>query len=579
MNLLRKLPKNKCEISRKYFVLDIETRYFEATPEAFLFACLYGRKSCIFLYSVQEVKDELKKLKYKNKYIFAHNGGKFDFPCIFGNLIEFDNTAIFNESNFICCKYGKVKLVDSLNILKTSVEQLGKFLGQEKLDNEKLFKEFEKGIITEQAKEYCKIDCKIVWDSLNIVFTKIGAVKITLASCSLHYFRTQFQEDNIFFNDLSYEFKNSYYGGRVECFKIGKTYARKYDINSLYPFCMLQKIPNPSKLHEVNPELFEHFLNPKFNYGGLIECEVEHYENNFGFLPLRKNGKLIFPMGKFSGTWNINEIQFALKNKAIKILSCKKLIVADLIDSVFTDFVIDNYRLRVLSKGTFLEYVYKIILNSLYGKFAQRTKGKQEYFPLIPDDYILRLDRMKIPFEVKMFSMERNDCYIITKKKDEKEFMSHSIPLLSSYVTSYGRIELLKLFIKHKENKIVYCDTDSIACEIDLEKIHIGKELGELKEEKEIIINIRGNKNYTEINDKNIESEKIKGIPKKNIEKNLSPEGNLIYKFSKLAGSKEGLRRNIETGTTVNVTKILSKKYDKRKFRGENESTEILIEK
>lgn len=560
-------PKNQ---DGKFFVLDIETNKLEASKEAFVFGCIYGVGLRVVFRSIAELEKELQKAKYRSKYIFAHNS-EFDFTALFGNIIELDNKAIFSGSRFIACKYGKVRLANSLNILPTSVKKVGEQLGLEKMENEAIFKELEQGIISEQAIEYCFRDCEIIFIALSKIFNALGSVKCTIGGICLYTFRKNFLKKDIHFNAHAYHFFESYYGGRVEAFKIGKTYAYKYDVNSMYPYSMREtKFPDPNSLREFPVSkwdyFYKHYLMKKpYIYEGLIYCKVSHKQTVIGFLPKRVNGKLLFPFGVFSGCWNFNELRYAIEKGIVEILEVERIVFSLAVESPFIDFINTNYQARINSTG-FMQFFYKLLLNNLYGKFAQRLEWDSEYYSELPIERIIELNQKGKKYKLMPFSVERNDGFILIKRKSK--YFDWTIPIYSSYITSHSRLILLEYLLNSEG--LVYCDTDSICLEKELPTEMLSNELGGLKKELEVITEIRGPKNYTEIKPNGDELIKIKGIPK-----NALQIGKNRFKFTKMVKSKEGLRRNIDSGLFIEVVKQMSGKYDKRKLNADG-STEIL---
>lgn len=101
----------------------------KARPENFKFGVIYGKNYCKIFHSLDEMLKELKTSRFKDKKVFAHNGGGYDYSVMFGNILEFDPKAVINGSRFICCTNGNATFCDSFNIFQTSVEKLGKMLG------------------------------------------------------------------------------------------------------------------------------------------------------------------------------------------------------------------------------------------------------------------------------------------------------------------------------------------------------------------------------------------------------------------------------------------------------------------
>ncbi len=458
-----------------------------------------------------------------------------------------------------------------MNIFPTSVKTIGQMIGMPKMELSKQF--WDKSQVTRNDITYCIRDCEIIFNALLEIFNKVGNVKITLAGLSLDLFRRYYQKFDIEYNSpMANEFFKSYYGGRCEAFYIGQTNATVYDINSMYPYAMVQtKFPNPKFLKlkkNVNPKLFvEKYLA---NYEGMSLCTVNHKATYFGFLPCRVNGKLLFPVGTFQGNFNFNELRFAIEKSAIEILEVKEMYYAPAIDSPFVEYVNECYRLRYSGQGEFNSYLYKLFANTLYGKFAQKITSEQIYVPDMTANYDIiegykKSGKLK---KIKLFNEFRNDCFLEVAS-DQITYMVNTIPVFASYITSFARVMLLDKMLTYEKFKPLYCDTDSIFFETD-PNIENSVKLGEFKKENKLITTIYGLKNYEYICE-SIRIRKIKGVPKD------AKFINDHYEYESLIKTKEGLRRNIEPGTTIKRTKYISSTYDKRNVVDTGQTTPITM--
>ena len=315
--------------------------------------------------------------------------------------------------------------------------------------------------------------------------------------------------------------------------------------------------PDPSKLfikYDVTPNIL---INKYLKYfEGVADVKIKHKDSFFGFLPLKKDGKLLFPVGNFRGVYNFNELRFALEYGVIEITKVYYVIFAPPIDSPFDEFVNTLYNERKKTNSELDKLVLKLLLNSLYGKFAQRIKSEMIYIDNMYSnfDLIAEYKEKKTLIRIMPFSKNRNDCFIEVKSK--KGYLYNTIPVFSSYITSFARIMLLKFMLENAPNDVLYCDTDSIFLN-KLPKLPVSAELGAWKKEKKVVTDIRGLKNYSYLYN-NQSFDKIKGIPK-----NATKDGN-IYTYETLVKTREGLRRNIETGVLEKRSKKLSGVYDKR---------------
>lgn len=592
-----KIVDNPEKLLDDFFVFDCETFSRDARPEGFAFCCMTGRNYRKVFHTIEDFKQEIFSGRFSKKHIFCH-WAEFDLNVIFGNIkINLDRQSIFNGSTFICAQKHNVSFADSLNIYKTSVKEIGSQLGFEKLELPQKFGQGKKVAITKEDIEYCYRDCDIVFQALSKIFLEVQSIRPTLAGLAMIYYRRFYQPFDFMYNELSMKFFDSYYGGRVEAFKIGKTYSYKYDINSMYPFAMVKvKFPNPKHVKKSKANDLEGLLHTMKFYEGQATITVNHKYHEFGFLPVRSEGKLKFPSGTFTGTWCFPEIRFALKHKIIDIVEIHEVLRSHRMDSPFKNFANDLYEARLTVTGI-EKVIKKNLMNSLYGKFGQRQKFLEIYYEEVPFELLEILIDRKIPYELKMFNKDRNDCYIrifkpvkITEKEvkernikilseneieiedtdnysieykvndNPKAFKTkiHSIPCFASYITSYARVYLLEQMIKYKKNNVTYCDTDCVCMEID-PMIEDSLVLGAFKKEKEILTHIYGNKNYTEIKG-DVLNRKIKGIPKKAVK--LS-ENSFLYQA--MTKTKKAIRNQLTAGVWVEQEKTITNRYDKRK--------------
>lgn len=589
--------KDKSKIKDKFFVFDVETTKLEPQPKNFVFGVIYGYNFTKVIKTISDFKKEFRKKKYENKYFFAHNA-EFDLSTIFGNIItKIDSKAVFN-GKFICCSYnqrqaemfnkktntyeivnkGGITFADSLNIYPAKLKEIGKLIDLPKLENRKIVNNtLRKNNITQNDINYCIRDCEIIYNALLEIFENVGAIKLTIASLSMYKFRSIFLKNSIVYSDLCDQFYDSYYGGRTEVFKIGKTNSKVYDINSLYPYSMLNNFPNLKNLKKESKIDLKYFYFALQRYEGLASVEVEHFDSYFGFLPYKyinptKEVKLIFPVGNFEGVYNFNELRFGLKQGLIKIKKVNYIIYANSEQSIFLDFVNTIFKQRKESNNNLERTILKLLLNSNYGKWSQRIKFEKQYFKDIPFELIEELKQSEKFIELQTFNINRNDCFVISKR-DKVKNSFFAVPTFSSYITSYARVELLKNLLANQNNGIVYCDTDSIFLENEFIG-NIGNELGQFKQEKKLITNIKGLKHYSYFDlDLKIakefpvyylgnylkEKETLKGVSKNSIKISENQ-----YKKIQYYKTLESLRNDKETGSKKEIIKTISGKYDKR---------------
>ena len=178
------------------------------------------------------------------------------------------------------------------------------------------------------------------------------------------------------FTELPYRVQDiawrSYYGGRFEILKrgfIGTSFL--YDINSAYPFA-LSKIPHVTKGKWIKSKSIKQSALLGFFK---IQCDVPDckYVPPFAF---KTNEKLIFPSGKFQTYCTLAELKTCDK-KYFKILEGIQYF-DDNPSYPYKEFVESIYKKRLALKQKLdpLELPLKVILNSIYGKSAQRIGNR-----------------------------------------------------------------------------------------------------------------------------------------------------------------------------------------------------------
>lgn len=548
--------------SKNFFVFDVETgikdksgniQYIlSARPEHFLFGCIVGSNGFKkVIYTVEKFNKEFLKKRYKNKLVYAHNA-EYDLSTIYSNIYLMDNNAIFN-GKFICASNsvnGKphARFIDSYNLLPTSVKKLGELLKIHKLDLGKNLVSHVNNINDDIT--YCFRDCEIVLKSLQKMFEQ-SEPSYTIGSHTVKMFRSKFLKEPIKVDQLADEFFECMYGGRNEAFKIGKCKSNVHDINSAYPYAMKQDLPNPTRLKKSTD--IRDLYNEKL--GGLIKCTVEIPDSVYiPALPLKHDGKLLFPVGTFSGCWTLNEFRYALKVAPLRIVKLDYLIVSPLIKSPFIEYIDTIYKMRLNTNDEFLKYRYKLEMNNLYGKLGQRLREEWKFF-----------ETEKKVFEyIRKNKIKQTELNKVTGgyfiKYDVDKIYNHTIPCWSAYITAHVRIMLHEFMSKHA-NDIRYCDTDSVFLDKDLKLNQTF--LGGWKKENKTVTNIRALKDYVYIDENENENRMLKGV-KKGAEQ-LTQDAD-VFQYKRMIKTRESLRRLdlLPPGTFIDQIKLLSGTYNKR---------------
>ncbi len=352
-----------------------------------------------------------------------------------------------------------LRLVDTLNYFAGSLASIGESIGLGKL-----------GFPTEEDSQetwdtYCKQDVRVIIKAVSdfiefISSYDLGNFQATLASQAFTAFRHRFMDHKIHIHDkvdICQLERNGYYGGRSECFFIGEVQGPLYylDVNSMYPFVMLQN-EYPSAIHHISRvDCLEDVYEFLQTYQAVAECMIETPDPIY---PLRIDKRLCFPIGKFSCTLTTPEILHAMENG--HLMHVGKIAYYEHAPH-FRRFVETLYDLRQGFKqdnNETFSYMTKIMLNSLYGKFGQNGVKWTE----INDD--------REPFEGITYERETPDSPILKLRyrlgrvqiHERKGESDNSFPAISAHVTANGRLLLWDLIRTAGTNNVFYTDTDSL---------------------------------------------------------------------------------------------------------------------
>ncbi len=451
---------------------------------------------------------------------------------------------------------GAIIFIDSMNWFRESVAASGLRLGIPKLDID--FETADDSYLS----TYCKRDVEILVALFKdfvrfLEANRISRVCYTIASTAMAAYLFGFYDHKIYIhnNEQAIDLeRQSYRGGRVECFFLGRLENGPYhvvDVNSLYATVMYHgKFPCrflKTRDHCTIDTLRYNLQSKAVIARVLIETDEPVYAV--------KRTRTIFPVGRFWVTLTTPELIYALKHDHIRKVG--RFVFYEH-EKLFTRYVKRMYELRMEFKsagvGSYCE-ICKLLLNSIYGKFGQkaeiwekigdcpgeRDRTEQVYLPDLNRRGMIRYLLGEI-FELTGYE----ECF-------------NSFPAIASTVTAHARMYLYELMKVAGPGNYFYCDTDSmIVNDKGLANLgHLINEfnLGCLKVEESIPwVNIRGLKDY-ETPNKSV----IKGISKKAVKL-----GQGYYQQEQWPSLRGILRGSDSDSYTVKkVTKILTRKYTK----------------
>lgn len=201
--------------------------------------------------------------------------------------------------------------------------------------------------------------------------------KITLSSLALSIFRMKYYDASNWpihipnKNEDSF-IRKAYYGGHTDTYKPYGEDLYYYDVNSLYPFVM-KEFPMPGGVPVWHRNLEDKELDSML---GFIEAYVVCPKTiKKPFLPYRDKNTLIFPTGEFVGVYYSEELKYA-RGLGYTVVPISGYLF-ERMESPF-DFVSSLFKSRLearISGNEAFAFVYKSLMNSLYGRFGINPKS------------------------------------------------------------------------------------------------------------------------------------------------------------------------------------------------------------
>lgn len=457
-------------------------------------------------------------IKNNISIIFAHNLGNFDGLFLLRGILTYVkditeiSSLIDHHNKFILIKYKNIVFKDSYRIFNVSLNDLcnnfgvdGKISNYNKsfnslsmLADEELFKLFKEYSIQDSiclfkalfiAQEYYIKNYQV--DITTIYSTSTLSLKIfrLVSPTGQHHLKEPIP---ILKKSQDAFIRDSYFGGATDYYiKYGESLYYS-DVNSLYPFAMTDKNrPMPVNIKEKH-----YFFKNNFsldNFFGFLEVEVTCPKNLvIPLLPLKYQGKTIFPTGTWVGTYFSEELKAVLKyGYSFKYLSG---IEYEKTHNLFDSYVKHFYDIKKNSKGS-ARFVAKMHLNQLYGYFGRSLEtletiniNNSEITHYLCN-YVVK-NILEVNKDISILLVSRGFDYDVDSCIDDA-FDSIGIvpsttspPVLSnvaiaSAVTSYARIIMMPV----KNEFCCYTDTDSVITTVPLPSHLMGDDLGLFKDE------------------------------------------------------------------------------------------------
>ncbi|XP_052795197.1 uncharacterized protein LOC128228116 [Mya arenaria] len=317
--------------------------------------------------------------------------------------------------------------------------------------------------------------------------------------------------------------RDAFYGGRTEGFKLYEEASNDqeinyYDVTSLYPY-----FNKTGKIPLGHPEIIIENFKDITKYKSLVKCKIVPPRGLYlPVLPVKLNGKMLFSLCRscadqyqqspcqhtdnekaFLGTWNTDEVKLAL-SQGYKIMEIYEVWHFPKISQydqnskcggIFTEYVNTFLKVKQEASGwpewckteddkqSYMQNIYdkegilldydricknpglrslaKLMLNSFWGKFGQRTNLEQTSYVTDTNEFsdFMTSDQQEI--KNIRFVNEETVQLAWPYNGDFIEASSRTNVVIAAYTTAQARIKLYS-YLQHLGRCALYCDTDSI---------------------------------------------------------------------------------------------------------------------
>lgn len=398
-------------------------------------------------------------LKFDGEFILHYlltNGYKYSDTRearTFETLITDDGifysiTVYFKRENK---KYKKVTFYDSLKKLPFKVSVISKAF---ELEDEKLEIDYEAPrpvghILTDEEKHYIVNDCRIVAQALKIQMVQ-GLTKMTNASDAMNGYKSIISKQQfeklfpVLPVELDADLRRAYKGGYV--YLKPEHRGREglqgvtLDVNSLYPSVMYYSL-----LPFGYPMYFEGEPVQDENYPLFIVRLACEFELKKGYLPtIQLKNNRAFVETEYLSDSNGEIVEMTLTNVDLAIF-LEHYNVYNLeyqcgwkfkgAHGLFNDYIDHWMHIKETTTGA-LRQLAKLMLNSLYGKFATNPKARKK-IPVLDNEGVVR--------------------YML----DDPELRDPVYTTMGAFITAYAREKTIRS-AQSVYGRFIYADTDSL---------------------------------------------------------------------------------------------------------------------
>ena len=502
-------------------VWDIETWGLDARNFAFACAIDVATGEEWTFHSPKDARDHFESLA--PCVVYAHNQFGFDAFSIMSKVEALQAKKVAMGTNIYELTLNKVRYRDTKHLFPMTLSSLGTALGFPKGETPEDYITGNRREVTQEDIDYCMQDCRILVRAINDLESNVAqwigrpveqvALPLTTASLAYRVWSETCWPDHWGWwrkkkngtpewvkgascrSEFNQNAKESYAGGRVQVIcepGVDQFDVVSADANSMFPSVQeAYEFPDMRSCRNIgaNAGILDRFLESG-TYVSWANVRLKAQTEAQRFLPNRDSrGRLDWTSDTFSGWLAEPELKYALYEGGWELETIRQLNVAKA-HNPFRQHVRKFYDLRQEAKrnGDPRSIFYKLVLNSGYGKFAQRSGITRLENP---DEMQKAFDEegWEDRYELRFYDAVNLEMPYLLDKESINRVPDSQWFGYASFITSGARVELQKGIHAAGEHAY-YCDTDSTYMNVDAVKdfeaaIPIGSDMGEWGWEQE----------------------------------------------------------------------------------------------
>jgi len=352
----------------------------------------------------------------------------------------------FGKSALVGAKWRglPVHFRDTVRHIPASVKELGNLVGLEKVNLR---------MRRDKMRDRCLRDAAITYRTarrIAEVYARFKeAPRLTLASTAYHIWQKRYFRERVVSpsREIWHDALEAYHGGRTEAFALGHFRSiTVIDVASMFPWAMVSgRFPLP-----WGPFTREGAgAEPQAN--GIYSARIEVPDSTRPSLPVRTDDGTVYPVGRFSGKYVGAELIHARACGArVEIIGGTRFLRER---DPFKAYVRAMFSRKSRAKGV-MRTTYKLLLNSLYGKFGQRG----ERVECVPAEKLFDMENKPERFRIW------NGLAFFTRQAPPPPWGNN---VWAAIVTARARVRLHQEIVRLDRAgcRVLYCDTDSVMFE------------------------------------------------------------------------------------------------------------------